>query len=230
MGYSFVNWDTSAANACPGGADGNFYVDAPDQDCTVTAIFQLDNVPITTAVNPLAGGTLSCTPNPVPNGESSSCTATANANYHLVDISGCGGMTSSASPYTTGSVSVPCTVTANFAPDNHAVTGVADPVAGGAVNCVSPVAHGSTTTCTVTTNAGYTFTGYSGCGGTPAATSPYVTGVVTANCTVTGSFSLNTIPVASVAVSAAGGSVVCSPNPVPFGATTTCTADRATHR
>jgi hypothetical protein len=67
----------------------------------------------------------------------------------------------------------------------YAVTGAASPVAGGSVTCTSPVSHGNNTTCTVSTNAGYTLTNISGCGGTPGTTSPYMTGAITATCTVT---------------------------------------------
>lgn len=54
---------------------------------------------------------------------------------------------------------------------------------------------------------------------------PYTTGAVTANCTVNASFSA--VPPASYPINisaSAGGSVVCSPNPVPHGTSATCTA------
>lgn len=50
---------------------------------------------------------------------------------------------------------------------------------------------------------------------------PYTTGAVTANCTVNASFGV--VPPASYPINisaSAGGSVVCSPNPVPHGAST----------
>jgi uncharacterized repeat protein (TIGR01451 family) len=70
----------------------------------------------------------------------------------------------------------------------YVVTGVVDVAAGGSINCASPVNFGNTTTCTVTTNAGYTLTNISGCGGVASATSPYSTGQITADCTVTAVF------------------------------------------
>ncbi|MBL8524418.1 MAG: CHRD domain-containing protein [Betaproteobacteria bacterium] len=79
-------------------------------------------------------------------------------------------------------------VTAIFSLNSYAVTGLASPLAGGSVTCISPVNHGSTTSCTVTTNAGYTLTNISGCGGTPGMISPYMTGAITGACTVTATY------------------------------------------
>ncbi len=59
---------------------------------------------------------------------------------------------------------------------------------GGTITCASPVASGSTTTCTLTPNAGFRIGSVSGCGGVPGTTSPYITGVITAACTVTAVF------------------------------------------
>jgi uncharacterized repeat protein (TIGR01451 family) len=61
---------------------------------------------------------------------------------------------------------------------------------GGTITCASPVVSGSTTTCTLTPNAGYRIASVSGCGGVPGSTSPYTTGVITAACTVTAVFVL----------------------------------------
>lgn len=61
---------------------------------------------------------------------------------------------------------------------------------GGTISCASPVVSGSTTTCTLTPNAGYRIASVSGCGGVPGSTSPYTTGVITAACTVTAVFVL----------------------------------------
>lgn len=79
-------------------------------------------------------------------------------------------------------------VTASFTLNSYAVTGVASPMAGGAVTCTSPVVHGNTTSCTVTTNTGYTLTNISGCGGTPGTTSPYTTGAIIGACSVTATY------------------------------------------
>lgn len=61
---------------------------------SVTANFKLDSYAITTAVNPIEGGSISCTTNPVEHDSSSSCTVIANTGFALVDFSGdCSGAT-----------------------------------------------------------------------------------------------------------------------------------------
>ena len=70
---------------------------------------------ISTAVTPGAGGSLTCTPNPVIAGGAATCTATANPGYQLNTIQGCGGSTATTSPFTTGAINTNCTVTATFA-------------------------------------------------------------------------------------------------------------------
>ena len=107
----------------------------------------------------------------------------------------------------------------------HVVTGVASPVEGGSVACdPTDVPEGDTSTCTVSTNVGYTLTDISGCGGTPSATSPYTTGAVTADCDVSATFALDTYPISTTASPASSGIVSCTPNPVPHGGDSTCTA------
>lgn len=190
--------------------------------CTVTATFAANTFAVTGVANPVAGGAVTCT-SPVNAGASTTCTVTTNAGYTLTSISGCGGTPGTTSPYTTGAVNADCTVTANYTLNRYIVTGIANPLAGGTVNCASPVNHGSTTPCTVTTNPGYTLTSISGCGGTPGTTSPYTTGAVTAACTVTANFTLNSYPITVAAAPVAGGQVNCVPSPVPHGSTSTCT-------
>jgi uncharacterized repeat protein (TIGR01451 family) len=66
--------------------------------------------PITTTASPLAGGAVSCSPNPVSHGGSSTCTATANSGYTFSAFSGaCSGATCSLT-----NVTGPASVTASF--------------------------------------------------------------------------------------------------------------------
>ncbi len=82
----------------------------------------------TTAV-PTAGGTVRCTPNPVANGESSTCTATANGNFAFSGWSGdCTGTAACVLTNVTG----PRAVTATFAPPPS--TCVLNTVGNGTVN------------------------------------------------------------------------------------------------
>ena len=135
--------------------------------------------------SPLAGGSVNCA-SPVAHGGTTSCTAVANPGYVLSEVSGCGGVASSSSPYTTGAVTAACTVTATFVLNSIAVTGVA--AQGGTIACASPVVSGNTTTCTVTPDPGRTIASISGCGGVPGTSNPYTTGSITTPCTVTVAF------------------------------------------
>ncbi|MBS0591696.1 MAG: Ig-like domain repeat protein, partial [Proteobacteria bacterium] len=190
--------------------------------------------PITAVASPNAGGSVSCSPNPVTQGGVASCTATAASGYTLASISGCGGTTSTTSPYATGPVNAACTVTATFTANtvtSFPITAVASPNAGGSVSCSpNPVTQGGVASCTATAASGYTLTNISGCGGTTSTTSPYATGPVNAACTVTATFTANTVtsfPITAVASPNAGGSVTCSPNPVTQGGVASCTATAA---
>ncbi|MBS0589143.1 MAG: hypothetical protein JSR65_00720, partial [Proteobacteria bacterium] len=135
---------------------------------------------ITTVASPVAGGSVSCTPNPVTQGGVASCTVTTANGYTLSTISGCGGTASSTSPYATGAINAACTVTATFTANtvtSFPITTVASPNAGGSVSCTpNPVTQGGVASCTVTTANGYTLSTISGCGGTTSTTSPYATG------------------------------------------------------
>ncbi|MBL0121726.1 MAG: right-handed parallel beta-helix repeat-containing protein [Betaproteobacteria bacterium] len=83
----------------------------------VTVTINVDPPPITYAVtavaNPVAGGTVTCLPDPVNHGSTTECTATANAGYILTGLAGCSG-SSAISPYTTPAITAACTVTASF--------------------------------------------------------------------------------------------------------------------
>lgn len=199
------------------------YVTGPvTAPCTVTATFAANTFIVTGVANPVAGGAVTCT-SPVNAGASTTCTVTTNVGYTLTSINGCGGATSTMSPYSTGMVNADCTVTANYTLNAYVVTGVANPPAAGSVTCASPVNHGSTTTCTLSTNPGYTLTSISGCGDAPGTTSPYTTGTVTSACTVTANYALNSYPITVAAAPVSGGQVSCVPSPVPHGSTATCT-------
>ncbi|PAT41510.1 hypothetical protein CK623_00815 [Vandammella animalimorsus] len=77
----------------------SFSGDCTGTTCTLTNVTSAKNVTanftaaatthaITTAVNPAGSGTVSCTPNPVPNGGDATCTATANTGFAFDGFSG----------------------------------------------------------------------------------------------------------------------------------------------
>jgi M6 family metalloprotease-like protein/uncharacterized repeat protein (TIGR02543 family) len=103
-GFTFVGWTgdcTGSSLTCPL---------AMTAARSATATFMQNTYNITTAANPAAGGTVSCSPNPVGYGGSSTCTATANSGYTFSAFSGdCTGSTCSLS-----NVTADKSVTANF--------------------------------------------------------------------------------------------------------------------
>ncbi|MBI3149102.1 MAG: hypothetical protein HYZ17_11385, partial [Betaproteobacteria bacterium] len=167
--------------------------------------------------NPAAGGSTTCTPDPVNHGGNSICTYTANAGYTFTAWSGdCTGATCDLSNVTTTK-----TATANFTLNSYAINDSANPAAGGSTTCTpDPVNHGGNSICTYTANAGYTFTAWSGdCTGATCDLSN-----VTTTKTVTANFTLNSYAINDSANPAAGGSTTCTPNPVGHGASSTCAA------
>lgn len=182
---------------------------------------------VSTTVSPPGAGLSGCTPNPVLDGTASTCSFTALGPYVLTNISGCGGVSSSSSPYTTGAVTGPCTVTATFTnTTTYAITTSASPAAGGTVSCLpNPVIHGGSATCAATASVGYTFANWSGdCVGGGACSFTNVTSnkSVTANFnriqTITGFNPVSPVVFGAPAMtlSATGGD---SGNPVVFATT-----------
>jgi hypothetical protein len=221
-------YTVQSVTGCNGGSDGSYYTDNLTAPCTITATFQAPTTPITTIVTPPGSGTLVCTDNPVVTGDTSSCAAVPGTGYRLVNIAGCGGTTATVSPMVTGAVNAACDVTATFALNTYPVTATANPTIAGAVSCTSPVNHGATSTCSITsTTGGYTFTGWTSTCGAAASTAGYTTGAVTAACTVTAAFSLNSYPVTAVASPTGAGVVSCT-TPVNHGATSTCSLTSTT--
>ncbi|MBK5962778.1 hypothetical protein CCR95_01360 [Thiocystis minor] len=86
-GYRFGNWSGS----CRGATCILTNVGAPK---SVTGNFILKTYAVTTTANPAVGGTLSCSPNPVGHGSSSTCTALPALGYRFTAWSGdCTGAT-----------------------------------------------------------------------------------------------------------------------------------------
>ncbi|OGW37758.1 MAG: hypothetical protein A2Y97_09030 [Nitrospirae bacterium RBG_13_39_12] len=109
-------------------------------------------------------------------------------------------------------------VTATFTLKTYTITASAG--TGGTISPASrTVNHGSTTTFTVTPNAGYTATMGGTCGGSLSGTT-YTTNAITANCTVTATFTAN--PVNGVCGTSSGGTFTTAPT------TNLCSAGTAT--
>lgn len=221
-------YSASVGGTCGGNLAGTTYTaNAVAANCTVIAAFSPNSFAITTVASPADGGAVVCTPNPVTFGATASCVATPATGYAIAPfvasaapgpsvkaispavsggISGCGGVGSSTNPFITAPITAACTVTANFVLITVPVSALAVAANGGTVNCApNAVNFGSTSTCTATANVGFTLTSISGCGGATTSTSPFVTGAVTAPCTVTANFTPLAAPIVNVPVPTLGG-------------------------
>jgi hypothetical protein len=207
---------------CGGTLAGSVYTTYPiTSDCTVDAHF-IEQHNITAAADPVAGGLVICTPNPVDHGLTSVCNITADNGYVLDTVDGTCGGTLSGSSYQTNVVTTDCTVTAHFL-ETHAVTVVSSPAAGGSTVCSpNPVPHGGVSVCTITPSHGYLPDTVSGtCGGFLSG-AEYTTGPVTAPCDATVNFV--TAHDINTTVSPVGaGTVACTPSPVKHGGVSVCT-------
>ncbi|MDA8155174.1 MAG: hypothetical protein M0Z52_01775 [Actinomycetota bacterium] len=135
-----------------------------------------------------SGGSISpATPQTVSSNATTSFTVTPATGYNISSVTGCGG-TLSGNTYTTGPVTANCTVTAAFAINTYTVTPSAG--SGGTISPATPqsVNYDAAKSFTVTPATGYGISSVTGCGGTLSGNT-YTTGPVTANCTVTASFS-----------------------------------------
>jgi hypothetical protein len=205
-GYTLTAVSTSSCGSPS--VSSTFSTGVLTSNCTVTATFAQNPFTVTGVASPLAGGDVNCVAVSsnsssiasqrnknavvVTPGQQSRCTATANTGYTFAGFttSGCGAAALT-NPYVTSAVTANCTVTAAFTQNTFPVTSTVNVPAGGSVTCTpSPVVSGGTATCSVVTNAGYTLTSISGCGGAlnNAVPRAFVTAPVTAACTVSAVF------------------------------------------
>lgn len=186
-----ANYHVASVTGCGGVLNGTTYTTAPvTADCAVNATFAIDTHTVTATAG--ANGSIAPPTQEVDHGATATLTVTPAANYHIDDVTGCGG-TLAGNTYTTAPVTADCTVTASFAIDTHTVTGTA-----GANGSIAPatqdVDHGEPATLTVTPDANHHIDSVSGCGGTLAGNT-YTTAPVTADCAVTATFAIDTFTV-----------------------------------
>ncbi len=167
-------------------------------DCGGTTTFTL-----TTAASPTAGGSVSGGGS-YSSGSTATVTATPASGYTFTGWSG-------AASGTTNPITITMdankSVTANFtAVTTFTLTTTASPTAGGSVSGGGTYASGSNATVTATANSGYTFTGWSGAA--TGTTNP-ITIAMTANKSVTATFTANatTFTLTTAASPTAGGAV-----------------------
>ncbi len=215
----------ASVTGCGGTLSGSTYTTGTiTSACTVAAGFILEQYAVTQTAG--AGGSI--TPNSAPNvtyGSTASFTVTPDsANGFKIDlVTGCGG-TLSGNTYTTAPVTSPCTVAAAFTLNQYPVTSTAG--TGGSISpaIVQNITHGGSTGFTITpdTANGYSIVSVSGCGGTLSG-SIYTTGAITANCTMSAVFEINSYGI-TTSIPGGNGAVSCTPNPAYFGTSVSCTA------
>jgi hypothetical protein len=189
IGSTFGGWSSGigSASSCTGTGNCSFNITA---DSGVTATFTLNQYTITTSANPTAGGSVTCSPNPVNHGSTSTCTVTTNTGYTIQGVGGTCGGTLSGNTYTTSAITANCTVTANFAIKTYTIT--ITQTAGGTIACnPTTVNHGSNSNCTITPNASYIINTVTVNGSSVGAVGTYQFSNVTANQTITATYTYN---------------------------------------
>ena len=116
---SLANVDSVTISGAGGTAHPGYWGTLPmftldDLSYTLGGLF-----PIT--VTPAANGTVTCTPNPVPEGDNATCTATPAAGFRLASFTGCA-QVGTGNTCTLTNVTAPATVSATFAAAPVAVT------------------------------------------------------------------------------------------------------------
>jgi hypothetical protein len=206
-------YQIASVSGCGGSLNQNTYTTGMvTAACTVTASFEVRNYTVTPSAG--AHGSISPSgPQSVQYNGTVSFTVIPEEGYHIESVSGCGGALAASaaetkkkrknkrknkiallsSTYTTGPVTEDCTMTAVFAVNTYTVTAAAGE--GGSVSPSSQaVSHGSSAHVTIAPGEGYHIESVSGCGGS-LSDSSYTTGAITADCTVTAEFAVNTYTV-----------------------------------
>lgn len=224
-----AGYHVQSVTGCGGSLSGNTYTTGPvTADCTVTASFAINTHTVTPMV--LGLGTISpATQQTVNHGETTSFTITPAEGYLVGSASGCGG-TLSGDTYTTGPVTTNCTVLVLFSPPAYYSVGTS----AGEGGTISPPGYLvdpalPTVSFTITPDEGYHIQSVAGCNGSLSGNT-YTTGPVTADCTVTVTFAINTHAVTPSA--GEGGTISPStPQMVNYGATVsfTITPDEGYH-
>jgi len=215
-GSTFTGWSGD-----PDCSDGSVTVNA---DKTCTATFTLNQYTITTSANPSAGGSVSCSPNPVNHGSQSTCTITTNSGYTLQDVTGSCGGTLSGNTYTTNAISADCTVQANFILNQYALTVTKSGTGSGTVtsnpagitcgaDCSEAYDYNTVVTLSATPDPGSTFAGWSG---DSDCSDGQVT--MTADLTCTATFTLNQYTLNVTKTGTGSGTVTSSPAGITCGA------------
>lgn len=210
------NFVISSVRGCTGQLNGNIYTTgAILGNCSVRARFRPIQYTVTASAGP--GGSISPNSQLVNIGQSATLTVTPDPNFHIVDVTGCGGSLLG-STYTTAAVSADCAVSASFAIDSFTVTASVTGTGGTITPATSTVNFGDSATFTLTPDSGFAINSVTGCAGGLAGSS-YTTAPVNADCSITASFiSVNTTQFTVTATATGNGTVTPSLSLVNQGA------------
>lgn len=163
-----------------------------------------------------SGGSISPASRSVQSGQITTFSVTPDAGYSIASVTGCNGSLSG-NTYTTGAITIACSVQASFSLNSYVVTATAS--AGGSISPSSvSVNHGSSTSFTITADTGFSIVSVTGCNGNLSGNT-YTTGAVTSACSVQASFNQNSYTV--TAVSSDGGQITPGSLSVLHGQTAT---------
>lgn len=221
-GHTFNGW-----KAAPDGS-GDFWTAATVYtivgDSTLYAQWTINDYVVGVSANPAIGGMVSGGGG-YGFGDEVTVTATPATGFGFINWTEAGEEVAALASYVFSMPANDRSLIANFSRNTYVVTATAG--AGGSIAPESRnVAHGSTTTFTVTPAAGFLIDQLSGCGGSLSGNT-WTTGPIMAACTVEASFLRQLLSIAIEISPAGSGQVSCDPDPVPFGGSTVCTATAA---
>jgi hypothetical protein len=192
--------DNCGIGGVPGGSLAGLIYSVPNitAACTVTASYVLREYTVTAATS---GGNGSVGPasQQVSHGSAATFTVTPAQGYSA-SLTGCNGVSNNGDgTWSTVAITADCAVAATFSINSYTVT----PTVVGGNGTIAPsvaqlVQHGGSTAFALTPSANYRVDSVSGCGGTQVGNN-YLVFNVTADCTVTASFTPVTYPVTAAA-------------------------------
>lgn len=169
----------AAVSGCTGSLTESTYTTGQITDiCSITASF-IEIYAVTASTG--SGGSIFPASSLTKKGSTASFNLIPSTGYEIDTVTGCGGSLSG-NTYTTGAINSACDVSANFRLKKYVVSAVAS--SGGTISPSSmTINHGTTAKFTLAAAVGHSLAEVNGCGGVLSG-SEYITGPITAACTV----------------------------------------------
>ncbi|WP_288985915.1 DUF1566 domain-containing protein [uncultured Pseudoalteromonas sp.] len=190
-----AGYTLESVTGCNGTLNGTSYQTAAiTQNCEISAEFSLRSFLVTAQAG--EGGQISPLEQLASYGNTLTFTVTSDDDHNIESVQGCNGSLAG-NIYTTGILTAGCEVRASFDPQKVLVT--AQSGAGGSISPMSQELNvGQQANLIVSPNEGYSIANVIGCSGSLSGNT-YTTGVVTANCQVQASFSIDSYTVSASA-------------------------------